>query len=492
MKHIRSTPRPLALSALTVALAGPVASLTSCVGGSEEPPPADTSALQAFILTAAPPKMEQQLNIDYDGKLMLLGYDIKPTGKIKKGQRVKLTMYWKCTKKLDEPDWRLFTHILDGAGARVLNIDNVGPLRRMHGKTQILSPSKWEAGKVYVDEQDFVLPNNLKTDSAQVTVGVWRGNDRLRIAGGPKDGENRGIVANLQVEGGKRASTIPSTRVPELRVDRLDAKTKLTIDGKLDEEAWKTAPSTGAFVDVGTGRPNPKGPIGGSAKLLWDPEALYVAFEVRDSDVTGGFDKGAKDPHLWTKDTVELMIDPDGDGDNKDYYEIQINPQNLVFDSHFDSYNQPRKEPDGPFGHQDWSAQLQSAVVVDGSIDDPKSEDRGYVVEAKIPWKAFHKAKQAPPEVGQRWRMNLYAMQNNGGVGWSPILGQGNFHRASRFGKVLWAEQGWQPPATPAAADEQTPGKPGVTHPAEAKALPAPSASAAPQAAQAAPAASAQ
>jgi hypothetical protein len=32
--------------------------------------------------------------------------------------------------------------------------------------------------------------------------------------------------------------------------------------------------------------------------------------------------------------------------------------------------------------------------------------------------------------------MNFYAMQDNGGVAWSPILGQGNFHKASRFGRV--------------------------------------------------------
>jgi hypothetical protein len=32
--------------------------------------------------------------------------------------------------------------------------------------------------------------------------------------------------------------------------------------------------------------------------------------------------------------------------------------------------------------------------------------------------------------------MNFYAMQNNGGVAWSPILGQGNFHKAARFGRV--------------------------------------------------------
>jgi hypothetical protein len=33
-------------------------------------------------------------------------------------------------------------------------------------------------------------------------------------------------------------------------------------------------------------------------------------------------------------------------------------------------------------------------------------------------------------------------MKNNGGVAWSPILGQGNFHRAARFGRITWAVPG--------------------------------------------------
>ena len=120
---------------------------------------------------------------------------------------------------------------------------------------------------------------------------------------------------------------------------------------------------------------------------------LYVAFDVIDGTITGGFPADARDPHLWERDTAEVMIDPDGDGDNKDYYEIQINPQNIVFDSQFDDYNAPRGGPSGPFGHQAWSAGLTSAVELRGTIDDDSDEDRGYVVEAKIPWSSFAKAK---------------------------------------------------------------------------------------------------
>jgi hypothetical protein len=174
-----------------------------------------------------------------------------------------------------------------------------------------------------------------------------------------------------------------------------------------------------------------------------------VLIEVKDRDVLGFFTDKASQPKDWTvtgqpmtwnHDTAEIMIDPDGDGDNKDYYELQINPANRVFKSQFDAYNSPKVEPQGPFGHEDWDPKMKSAVRVMGTIDKPDDKDEGYTVEAAIPWAAFVKgAKTLPPKPGDSWRMNFYAMENNGGTGWSPILGQGNFHRATRFGRVTWS-----------------------------------------------------
>jgi hypothetical protein len=130
------------------------------------------------------------------------------------------------------------------------------------------------------------------------------------------------------------------------------------------------------------------------------------------------------------------MLDPEGDGDNRDYYEIQVSPQGLVFDSQFDGYNQPRVLPDGPFGHQEWRAELKLAVTLQGTLDDPSDLDEGYVVELALPFNALSKAKKRAPTAGDEWRVNVYVMQDNGGVSWSPILGEGNFHRASRFGRL--------------------------------------------------------
>jgi len=227
--------------------------------------------------------------------------------------------------------------------------------------------------------------------------------------------------------------------IPELSVPQIGSTNEISIDGILNEHAWAGSADSGAFVNVGTGSFDPGQLVGGRARLLWSRDALFLGIEVRDVDIRGNFEKGAVDPHLWTENTAEIMIDPDGDGDNRDYYEIQIGPQNLVFDSRFDDYNQPRVLPAGPFGHQEWTAHVTSAVAIHGTLNVSSDRDQGYVVEAKIPWSAFDKAKTIPPRPGDQWRMNFYAMRNNGGVAWSPILGQGNFHKASRFGRVTWA-----------------------------------------------------
>ncbi|WP_437991532.1 carbohydrate-binding family 9-like protein [Sorangium sp. So ce145] len=260
-----------------------------------------------------------------------------------------------------------------------------------------------------------------------------------RGGGGEQEAAPSGATGRAPASSGAGAGQSqrrPPAVVKELSVRKLAPGAAIVIDGRLDEPAWQAAATTGPFVNVGTGREDRSLPTQGEARLLWDDGFLYVGFDVSDRTITGGFPEGARDPHLWERDTVEVMIDPDGDGDNKDYYEIQINPQNLVFDSQFDDYNAPRGGPSGPFGHEAWSAGLASAVALRGTLDDDSDEDRGYVVEAKIPWSSFTKAKAAPPSPGDAWRMNFYAMQNNGGAAWSPILGEGNFHRARRFGRV--------------------------------------------------------
>ena len=404
-----------------------------CVGGSASSK-ANLEAIKQYILDEAPSDIPNKLDVVFEDKIKLLGYRITPEKKAKPGAEVRLTLYWECLEQTGE-GWNLFTHIKNSNNEVIKNVDGTGPLRRWVDNKQLLSPGAWVKGKFYQDELVFDLPDKIDGGEAIIVVGIWKGNVRLRVTRGEVDDDSRAIVAKLTT--GVVKPPAPQRGISMMAVDRLGKDDVITIDGRLDEPAWQKAASTGPLTDVRTGDLVKEFPVQGNARVTWNENFLYVAFEVQSTTVIGGFPSDAVDPHLWERDTIEIMIDPDGNGDNKDYYEIQINPQNLVFDSQFDDYNQPGDPNKGVFGHMEWSSKLQSQVVVDGEIDKPEGA-RGYTVEARIPWASFTKAKQIPPKQGDSWRMNFYAMKNNSGVAWSPILGQGNFHKASRFGRVVW------------------------------------------------------
>jgi hypothetical protein len=432
-----------------------------CVGGGSKGLSAEEKdKLKPYVLDAPPANIPHPIDVNFENKIHLIGYKFDPET-AKPGADVKMTYWWRCDEPLDA-GWALFTHLHDETSDKSDNLDWNGPLREEKNKGQALGPDKWEKGKIYVDEQTYKMPDWLKGPDLTVLVGIWKGDARLRIVSGPNDGDNRSPIGKIKT--GLTAGATPpdqhtSTEVPHLNANKLAAGDKIVIDGKADDKAWGVATSTGPFVDVLTGKPNTTFPVNATAKITWDDTNLYVLYEVTEPEVVGYFtskDKQPKDwtvsgqPKLWTKDTVELMVDPDGD--NRDYYEMQVNPQNKQFHSRYDSYNLPKTEPDGPFGHEDWNPKITSAVVVKGPIDKPGTKDGGYTVEMAIPWASFDKATNHPPKPFESWRINLYAMKNNSGVAWSPIMGQGNFHKASRFGKVSWTVPGMTPPAASATA----------------------------------------
>lgn len=431
----------------TVALLGALPfAPAACVGGKAQVSAEDKERLKAFILDSVPADA-RKTDVNFENKVHLVGYKVEPD-QAGPGTPVKLTYYWRCDEPIEE-GWRLFTHVQHEGFERHEGLDGVGPLREARGQSQVLGPDRWERGKVYADEQTFTMPAELRGPDTIVYVGIFKGDARLRTISGPNDGDNRAIVTKIKTGVGKRGLL----DVPELQVGKLAKGETIHVDGKPDDKAWGGAASTGPFVDVGTGKPNTSFPVNGSAKLLWDDENMYVLIEVKDPDVVGYFTKKEEQPNdwtvtgqpmTWTRHTSEIMVDPDGDGDNVNYYELQINPQNKVFKSQFDQYNRPKVEPQGPFGHEDWDPKMKTAVAVKGTLDNSSDKDEGYTVEAAIPWRAFEKgARQVPPRPGDTWRMNFYAMANNGGTAWSAILGQGNFHKAARFGKVTWASKEW-------------------------------------------------
>lgn len=236
----------------------------------------------------------------------------------------------------------------------------------------------------------------------------------------------RVITAALLVLAGCTCEPPPRTAIPTIVTTR--ASGAVTIDGRLDEPAWEDAARTERFVDTMDGsRSSPDV----TARMTYDDDALYVAFEV-DDDFLRCTHEG-HDAHLWEQDAVELMIDPDGDGRN--YAELQVSPTNLVFDTWFRARRVPQ-----PFGNVRWSSNLRSAVSLDGTAND-EAADEGWTAEIAIPWSALEPlGTTTTPSPGATWRVALYVLDarpngGQGGVGWSPPM-VGDFHVPERFGNV--------------------------------------------------------
>jgi hypothetical protein len=211
--------------------------------------------------------------------------------------------------------------------------------------------------------------------------------------------------------------------------------TRPVIDGRLDEAVWRTATVLGPFVDTSDGRRmSASHPVAATARIGWDDERLYLGFVVADGHPVAPFGRSDADPHLWgSASAVEIMLQPGDPSDNRDYYEIQVDTAGAVFDTHWDDYMQPLQG--GPaervFGHQDWTCAAERAATVESG--------HAYTIELALPWAALKPGRTPiPPRAGDIWRLNLYSFRDGQrlALGWSPIRGEGNFHRSSRFGRV--------------------------------------------------------
>ncbi len=197
--------------------------------------------------------------------------------------------------------------------------------------------------------------------------------------------------------------------------------------------------SLGGFVHPGTGRPVPSSRVQGDAWMRYDDEGLHVRVDVYDPRPEAPFDPSQRDPHLWERSSgVELMLQPGDPGDNRDYFEIQVDSRGARWTTRFDDYNRPiRVGPDGRrrFGDESWEPDLS---VITESLPG----GRGYRVRFTVRWQDLPRVRApTPPNPGDVWRANVYTFRDGqrDSLAWSPLLGQGNFHRSGRWGRIVFA-----------------------------------------------------
>lgn len=204
----------------------------------------------------------------------------------------------------------------------------------------------------------------------------------------------------------------------------------IVIDGRLDDAAWASAAWTDDFVDIeGPRKPVPR--YRTRVKMLWDADHFYVAAELAE-------------PHVWATLThhddivfhdndFEVFVDPDGDA--RDYYEIEVNARNTIFDLLL----KRTYHAGGPPVHE-WDCRgLKSAVFVDGTLNDGADTDRGWSVELALPWTTLAEfaRRPSPPQVADEWRVNFSRVQ------WRTEIAFGRYKIIdSREDNWVWSRQG--------------------------------------------------
>jgi hypothetical protein len=202
----------------------------------------------------------------------------------------------------------------------------------------------------------------------------------------------------------------------------------INIDGKLDEKAWADAPLVGTFVN---NRDGSRSELQTEARVLYDERFIYFAFRVVDQNVWATMKR--RDEHLWLEEVVEVFLQANPSIPN--YIELEVNPLGTMLDI----YLIDRRKP---LHYESWNSEhLRWAVQVEGTVDG-QDGDRGWSCELALPFEDIASATHVPPQPGDRWRMNLYRVEQKPKVAelaWSPTL-QDDFHVLPRLGEIVFTD----------------------------------------------------
>ncbi len=231
--------------------------------------------------------------------------------------------------------------------------------------------------------------------------------------------------------GGETEGMPPAER-PVLKA--VEIATPITVDGKLSEDAWRTAPAYSLKPLQNAILPATEWE-GGTIRLLRDRERLYVGIEFQDRDVQAHGDRDQQ-RHYLLGDLAEIFLKPEN---TSCYWEIYVTPR-----GHKTGYFFPSRAYCGLASVFDAPIipGIEAAAVVDGSLNDYTDTDRGWSAELSIPLRSLKGLDGRPLTADTPW--TILGCRYNYGVHLStrpvlssvPQLPKADFHMLERFGTL--------------------------------------------------------
>ncbi|MCU7548790.1 carbohydrate-binding family 9-like protein [Chitinophagaceae bacterium LB-8] len=207
------------------------------------------------------------------------------------------------------------------------------------------------------------------------------------------------------------------------------------IDGNISDAVWQQADWSDNFIDIeGASKPEPR--LKTKVKMLWNDSCLFIAAALEESHLWASIQK--HDAIVYQDNDFEVFLDPDNNA--HDYFEIEVNAFNTIFDLFLTKPYRNGGKALIPFE----IVSLQSVVKVQGTLNDPTDKDSGWTVEMAIPFRSVTFGNYGKvPEEETTWRINFSRVQ------WDlDIVNNSYIKRKNSLGKDLpehnwvWSPQG--------------------------------------------------
>jgi len=204
----------------------------------------------------------------------------------------------------------------------------------------------------------------------------------------------------------------------------------ITVDGKLSPGEWDAIPWTSEFVDIeGDIRPAPH--FRTQAKMTHDSEGMYFAVLMEEPHVWGTITE--HDAVIYHDNDFEIFLNPSNDTHN--YLEYEVNALGTYWDLYL---SKPYR--DNPVVLNNWEfAGIQSAVHVNGTLNNPNDTDKSWSVEVFIPWGSIYQVmrREEKPAEGEQIRVNFSRVQ------WTTEIQDGKYIKIPIQGEDKIREYNW-------------------------------------------------
>lgn len=190
----------------------------------------------------------------------------------------------------------------------------------------------------------------------------------------------------------------------------------IVVDGELDAEWQKT--EVGEFGHHYRDE-SPSDRQGGTFRMMWDIENLYVFFECEDRFITAR--ETVRDGQPYFDDCAEIFLIP-APAPLDMHLGLEVNlfkaSNDFVFLTDFNGGNY--------VAVKSWNPDFEVAVQIEGTVNDNSDRDEGWSMEFAIPLTLFTNIDRfSPVDVGNQWAFQAIRQDRNDPTGnrrvWSTL-----------------------------------------------------------------------